>query len=189
MPRRRYAIAPPAFLIPPDPLHVGVIQRILGGERHLRVVRKRQLPGDVVRLKHGHREFGKSAWAASEAGLIRTVQNGDSRNIRSRSSRRTRRSRALDNTRWAAECPEITLDLPAGGEAIASFALLAGESVDDLRRTAKQLRGRTALDWLNETRNYAESRYGKLSIPSGGFYEEGVVRLVEECRSARNPHQ
>jgi len=90
----------------------------------------------------------------------------------------------LDETQWSPTCPEVSLQLEAGQERYLTFGLLLGQSCDELRQTATQLRQRSALEWLNETVGGRIQRYGQLSIPENPYYSENYIRLFEAGSSA-----
>jgi len=90
----------------------------------------------------------------------------------------------LDDTAWSATFPEISFRLRPGEQIVFAFAFVLGETPDELRSTGELLRGRSALDWLNQTWQSRTERYGRLSIPDDPYYAESYIRLVEEGSTA-----
>ena len=90
----------------------------------------------------------------------------------------------LGSTQWSPTCPEVRLELDAGQERFLTFGLLLGQNPDELRQTARQLRERPILDWLNETLKGRTERYGQLSIPADRYYSENYIRLFESASSS-----
>ncbi len=102
------------------------------------------------------------------------------------SEREGRRSRhevviCLDG---AGAYPEIGLALQPGEDITVSFAFILGQDGDELGRTERLMRERTALEWLNETWRFHVGRLGRLSIPEEPFYAEGLLRFEELCRQS-----
>ena len=90
----------------------------------------------------------------------------------------------LDDTAWSPTFPEISFRLRPDEQIVFAFAFILGETPDELRRTGELLRGRSALDWLNQTWQSRTERYGRLSIPDDPYYAESYIRLVEEGSTA-----
>jgi hypothetical protein len=90
----------------------------------------------------------------------------------------------LENTAWADECPEVRMELDAGEEKLFSFALLLGESPEELRAAAEFVERHSVLEWLNKTLCHRIERCGRLEIPSDPYYSENYIRLVEQAASS-----
>ncbi|MGD0578132.1 MAG: hypothetical protein ABSC08_04305 [Bryobacteraceae bacterium] len=90
----------------------------------------------------------------------------------------------LDETSWNPGCPAIACTLKPGEVRILSFGLLLGRTPEELRSTARVLRSRSMLDWLNMMYGVSLTRYGRLSIADDPYYSENYVRLVEEGSTA-----
>ena len=90
----------------------------------------------------------------------------------------------LDDTAWSPTFPEISFRLRPDEQIVFAFAFILGETPDELRRTGELLRGRSALDWLNQTWQSRTERYGRLSIPDDPYYAESYIRLIEEGSTA-----
>ncbi len=90
----------------------------------------------------------------------------------------------LDGTTWDSDSREINVALEPGQSAAFCFAFILGQSGEELHRTGRLLRERTALDWLNDTWQFHAGRLGELSIPDEPFYSEGLVRCQELCRQS-----
>jgi hypothetical protein len=90
----------------------------------------------------------------------------------------------LDDIAWRPAFPEIRFGLRPDEQIVFAFAFVLGESPEELRKTGEVVRGRSALDWFNQTWQSRIERYGRLSIPDDPYYAESYVRLVEEGSSA-----
>ncbi len=90
----------------------------------------------------------------------------------------------LDGTTWDPDSREINVVLEPGQAAAFCFAFILGQSGEELHRTGRLLRERTALDWLNDTWQFHADRLGELSIPDEPFYAEAFVRFEELCRQS-----
>jgi len=90
----------------------------------------------------------------------------------------------LDGMAWSPRCPEVACSLKPGDVRILSFGLLLGRSVEELQTTARVLRGRSVLEWLNTTWRACLDRYGRLSIAEDPYYSESHIRLAETGSTA-----
>jgi hypothetical protein len=90
----------------------------------------------------------------------------------------------LDGSDWDADSPEIGFTLAPGEGATTCLAFTLGQSGEELHRTGRLVRERTALEWLNETWQFHADRLGRLSIPGETSYAEGLMRFEELCRQS-----
>jgi len=91
----------------------------------------------------------------------------------------------LDETTWQPHFPEVNFILKAGERKAFTFALILGESTQDLKHTETTVRDRPVLDWLHHTWQFHASRLGRLAIPESPFFAEFQTRLEEVCRQAQ----
>ncbi|MGA2608559.1 MAG: hypothetical protein ABSH01_14025 [Terriglobia bacterium] len=157
-----------------------------------------QAPRAILTLVEVHNE-GKEMWEGSLlAPGLRDVANADATAISTPAESPHPRFTevpvpigpgfeavmCLNPTRWDPRCPEVCISLQPEERAICGFALLLGTSVEDLRNTSKEILGRSAISWFNETWRAREKRYGQLSIPAAPYFSESYIRLLEADRSA-----
>ena len=90
----------------------------------------------------------------------------------------------LDDTAWNPGHPSIRTAVPAGGTRIIALGLIVDATAEGVVRTARQIRERTAVEWLNETWAVHALRVGSLTIPGDPYFAELHARLVEAaCNS------
>ena len=90
----------------------------------------------------------------------------------------------LDERKWQPRAPEVAFALGAGETAVLAFGFLLGESTEELLRTGKLLRERSALQWLNDTWQHHADRLGQLSLPEAPYFAETLIRFRELCRQS-----
>ncbi len=90
----------------------------------------------------------------------------------------------LDGGEGDSAGPAIDVALDPGREATLCLAFVLGHDAEELHRTGRVLRERTALEWLNETWESRAERLGRLAIPDAPFSREALVRFEELCRQS-----